>query len=124
MPARHFLEDDFKLMSPLERLNFILAGGYATQAGVEIKSFADVYRSMIAWQNEPNCLFVRFEDLIGAKGGGSDEKQRDTIKRIASYLGIPCAHRNIDDKIKAIYDPSARTFRSGKIDGWKSIRRN
>jgi hypothetical protein len=74
---------------------------------------------MIAWQNEPNCLFVRFEDLIGEKGGGSDERQTDTIKRIASYLGIPC-DRNIDGKIKAIYDPSARTFRSGKIDGWKT----
>lgn len=120
MPARHFLEDDFKQMSPLQRLKFILEGGYATQAGVEIKSFTEVYRSMIAWQNEPNCLFVRFEDLIGEKGGGSYEQQRDTIQRIASYLGIPCDHRNIDDKIKQIYDPSARTFRSGKIDGWKN----
>lgn len=119
MPARHFLENDFKQMSTLQRLKFILEGGYAPQAGVEIKSFAEVYRYMIAWQNEPNCLFVRFEDLIGEKGGGSYDKQRDTIKRIASYLGIPC-DAQIEAKIKQIYDPSARTFRSGKIDGWKN----
>ncbi len=116
---RHFLEADFKPLSPLERLNFLLEGGYAPQADVKIENFATVYRSMLAWQNEPGCLFIRFEDLVGAKGGGSEEKQRDVIKNISAYLGISF-DEEIDAKTKEIYDPSTRTFRTGKIDGWKS----
>jgi hypothetical protein len=119
MPAKHFLEDDFKLMSPMERLNFILEGGYAQKAGVEIKNFAEVYRSMLAWRNEPGCLFVRFEDLVGEQGGGSSDKQMDVIKNIASHLGIEFDAK-ISSQIEEIYNPSSRTFRMGKIDGWKN----
>ncbi|NEQ11468.1 MAG: sulfotransferase domain-containing protein [Moorea sp. SIO4E2] len=119
MPAKHFLENDFKQMSVEQRLDFILEGGYAPQAGVEIKSFAEVYRSMLAWRNEQNCLFLRFEDLVGEKGGGSLEQQIKVIKSIASHLGFPF-DENIAAKSKEIYNPSSRTFRTGKIDGWKS----
>lgn len=119
MPAKHFLENDFKQMSVEQRLDFILEGGYAPQAGVEIKSFAEVYRSMLAWRNEPNCLFIRFEDLVGEKGGGSLEQQIKVIKSMASHLGFPF-DENIAAKSKEIYNPSSRTFRTGKIDGWKS----
>lgn len=119
MPARHFLEDDFKLMSPSQRLDFILEGGYAVKAGVEIKSFAEVFRSMLAWLNEANCLFIRFEDLVGEQGGGSSEKQKNIIKKICSYVGIPF-NDTISSQLSTIYSPSARTFRIGKIDAWKS----
>jgi hypothetical protein len=119
MPAKHFLENDFKLMSPTQRLDFILEGGYAVKAGVEIKSFAEVYRDMLAWRQEKNCLFIRFEDLVGEEGGGSAEKQKGVMSKICSYLNI-----SFDDNILAqlshIYNPSARTFRIGKIDAWKS----
>lgn len=119
MPGSHFLEEDFNLMSLTERFNFVLEGGYAPKAGVEIKSFAEVYCSMLAWHNDPSCLFVRFEDLVGEQGGGNFEKQKDAIKSIALHLGIPF-EGYIDSKLQEIYDPSARTFRIGKIDGWKS----
>lgn len=119
MPAKHFLEDDFKLMSPTQRLNFILEGGYAEKAGVEIKNFAEVYRSMLAWGQETDCLFVRFEDLVGEKGGGSFQKQEEVMKKICSYLQIDFDHR-IASRLNEIYNPEARTFRMGKIEGWKS----
>lgn len=119
MPSRHFLEDDFKQMSMTQRLNFILEGGYAPLAGVKIKSLAEVYRSMLAWRNEPNCLFVHFEDLIGEKGGGSQEKQKQILESIALHLGIPFDEK-ISGRSPEIYNPNARTFRIGKIDGWKS----
>ena len=44
MPARHFLETDLAPMSLLQRVNFLLEGGYAAKAGVKIKSFPEVYR--------------------------------------------------------------------------------
>jgi len=112
----HFLEADFKLMSPPQRLNFILEGGYAPQAGVKVNSFATVYQSMLAWRGRPGCLLIRFEDLVGEQGGGYLVKQQAIVQKIALHLNMPF---NNDRLLAKIYDPSARTFRIGKIDSWK-----
>ena len=117
MPRRHFLEADFKVMTSMQRLNFLLEGGSAPTAEVEVRGFADVYRSMLAWQDEASCLFVRFEELVGEPGGGSADKQRDVVKKIAKTLGA--SFDDIAPRLTEIYDPSSRTFRTGKIDGWK-----
>ena len=114
----HYLDADVKPMSVRQRMNFVLEGGYAVKAGVEVKSFAEVYRSMLAWRNDPDCLLVHFEDLIGEKGGGSAEKQKDTVKRIAAHLGH-CFDDHIGAGLREIYNPSAPTFRIGQIDSWK-----
>ncbi len=115
----HFLYDDFKSMSTTQQLYFILEGGHATKANVEITGFIDVYRSILAWRNEPNCLLVRFEDLIGEQGGGNIDKQENVVKELAAYLNIDFDN-NISSKLNQIYNPSARTFRIGKIDSWKN----
>ena len=118
MPHPHFLRADFALMSPKQRLDFILAGGNAPQAGVAVKGFAEVYRTMLAWRNDPTCLVVRFEDLVGYHGGGSAERQQAVIRRIAAHLDLPF-NETIADHIDTIYSPTARTYRIGRIDGWK-----
>ena len=114
----HFLWDDFREMSPKQRLHFILEGGYAPKAGVKVENFADVYRSMLAWRDDPDCLPVCFEDLVGEQGGGSIGQQEKTIKEIAAHLGVEF-DENIRSKLAEIYDTSSRTFRVGKIDAWK-----
>ncbi|MBP0019129.1 MAG: sulfotransferase domain-containing protein [Cyanobacteria bacterium SBLK] len=119
MPARHFLEEDIKALSPSDRVKFVLEGGYAERAGVPIKSFAEVYRSMLAWRDRPGLLFLHFEDLVGEGGGGSHEKQMQAIERIAKYLDVPF-DEGIIAKAQEIYNPNARTFRKGKIDSWKT----
>jgi hypothetical protein len=114
MPKPHFLEADFKLRSSLEQLDLILKGGYAEQAELQIQSFADVYRAMLAWQQDPGCLLVRFEDLIGSQGGGSDQQQQQVMAQIARHLDRP-----VTTPMPTVYNATARTFRQGKIDGWK-----
>jgi hypothetical protein len=117
---KHLLKDDLTLMSETERFNFLLKGGYAKEAGMPIKSFAERYRSMLAWRDEPGCLFLRFEDLVGEAGGGSYEKQEDVMKKIALHLGVSFDDR-VSAKIQEVYNPNARTFRKGNIDSWKSL---
>ena len=119
MPRRHFLETDLKEMTERQRLEFILEGGYAPKAQLEIKGFAEVYRSMLKWCNTPRCLAVRFEDLIGEQGGGNQEKQQKVIENIASYLEIPFDN-TLKNKLESIYDRTAPTFRIGKINSWKT----
>lgn len=117
---KHFLENDVTDLSPADRVEFLLQGGDAQQAGVAIRSYGDAYRSALAWTQDPRCLVVRFEDLVGEQGGGSTEAQRQTTERIAAHLGLPL-DGELAAKLDRIYDPTARTFKSGKIDGWKTV---
>lgn len=118
MPKRHFLEADFRLMSPAERLEILLHGGFAPQANVRVRGFADIYRSMFAWRNDPSCFMVRFEDLVGEQGGGSAERQKTEVKRMAVFLG-EAFDSSVTDKLDTIYNRSARTYRKGSVDSWK-----
>jgi hypothetical protein len=113
MPNPHFLEADFKKRSRLEQLDLILTGGYAAEADLQIQNFAQVYRAMLAWQNEPNCLLLRFEDLIGEQGGGSEQRQQQVMAKMAQHLNCPIT------PMPTVYSTTARTFRQGKIDSWK-----
>lgn len=118
MPRRHFLEADLRAMEPARRLDFLLEGGWAERAGTEILGYAEIYRSMLAWREVPDCLFLRYEDLVGEPGGGSAPAQREALERLAGHLGaVP--DEALLARAAAIYNPSARTFRGGRIDGWR-----
>ena len=113
------LKADLEPMSTIERLNFILEGGYAEKADLKIYSFAHIYRSILAWAKDPNCLLVRFEDLIGEQGGGDNQKQTETLRNLANHLNIPW-DEEIARQTKNVYDPKTRTFRVGNINSWKT----
>lgn len=118
MPRPHFLEADFRQLSPAQRLDLLLDGGYAPIAGVEVTPFAQVYATMLGWRQDPDCLVVTFEDLVGPQGGGSAERQRAAGERIAAHLGQPFA--SVADHFGEIYSPASRTFREGQVSGWQS----
>ena len=65
----------------------------------------------------PGVLNVRFESLVGKKGGGSSEIQRSTIQKIYKYLGIHGI--NADAVANKIFSKNSPTFRKGKIGGYK-----
>ncbi len=81
----------------------------------------------IDWLDVPHVVVLRFEDMIGAAGGGSVEAQAKTISSMAAVLGVPLSEeklKNITDKLFgnsfASKDvPFSRTFREGKIGAWK-----
>lgn len=115
MPKPHFLQADFRLLKPSQQLDLLLHGGEAPLAQVLITPFSTVYQNMLNWRNDPRCLFLRFEDLVGPNGGGSEQKQHQAIKSIEKHLG----HTLDSEQYKDIYSTTARTFRKGSIDGWK-----
>lgn len=118
MPRPHFLEADFRQLSPAQRLDLLLDGGYAPIAGVEVTPFAQVYRTMLGWQQDPDCLVVTFEDLVGPQGGGSVERQMAAGERIAGHLGLPFGP--VAARFGDIYSPASRTFREGQVSGWQA----
>jgi hypothetical protein len=66
-----------------------------------------------------NFYLIRFEDLIGSKGGGCDQKQYEAIKKMLSFLKIKISEKKINYAIQNLFGGSD-TFRKGQINSWKN----
>ncbi len=83
------------------------------------KTIPDLYTEYLGWANHRNTYVAHFEKLVGSKGGGSDEIQREEIKNIAHHFGIKISDERIAQIAKNLFGKS-RTFRKGQIDAWKT----
>ena len=97
----------------------MLSGGEVPQAGLTLQPFADVYRSMLNWQDSPHCLIVRYEDLAGPRGGGSSEQQWQSLQAITDFLGLPL-DTQLREQLDTITDPSVPVFRPDQSTNWHS----
>jgi hypothetical protein len=99
------------------------------------------YRTYLKWLDVPGVHATRFEDLIGAEGGGSREAQHQEIRNIALHMGVILDNEAVDHvtkKIKkaflekeslfddhddvqhkALFGDSV-TFHKGQIGAWKN----
>jgi len=69
------------------------------------------------WDKE--ILTIKFENLIGEKGGGKRNKQKESLESICTHLNIKYNNEilaNIQDRLFG----SSKTFRKGEIDSWKN----
>lgn len=81
----------------------------------------DPYNRYLPWLDDPNCLVVRFEELVGSKGGGSDNLQFITIRKIVNHV-LPdklVSDAEINRICLTAFNSKSRTFRSGRIGGWR-----
>lgn len=62
---------------------------------------------------------VKFEDIIGSRGGGSDENQLSTILEIANFLDKPLSFEEAQDIVSHLWG-NPGTFRKGIIGDWKN----
>ena len=114
----HFAHEAFlKLPSDHERLLLSIRGGEL--AGRRLQSLDERYRQFVGWQRDENSVLVKFEDLVGPKGGGSAEAQRATVERVARHVGLEPDERMIRTVEENIFGVS-KTFRKGQIGGWRS----
>jgi hypothetical protein len=64
---------------------------------------------------ESGALVVRFEELIGARGGGARGAQERAVGDIYSYLGLEPTDRVAD----RLFSTASPTFRAGQIGQWR-----
>jgi len=119
--AKYFVEKDnnyyptyktLKNLSLDDRVRLIAEGGKLIGCQHYMRSIREVLRLQEGWFESPLVLPVKFEDLVGPKGGGSRKKQEETIKDICLYLGIDT--KRAEEIADSIYG-GTHTFRSGKI---------
>ena len=63
-------------------------------------------------------MLVKFEDLVGTKGGGSAEAQRLAVERVAEHLGVGVDEATMRAVEEGLFG-AGRTFRKGQIGGWR-----
>jgi hypothetical protein len=66
--------------------------------------------------NHPNVCKVSFEELVGARGGGSDELQQRTVRRVADFLGCDGDATGLTD---GLYRKDSFSFFKGQIGSWR-----
>ena len=110
------------LSSDEERLAVSIAGIDANllNDGIRSKSISEHAASYLGWMKETNCLTVRFEDLIGARGGGNDNKQLQTVSSIVRHLGVKLSDEVVCGIAEDTFFAKSRTFRKGLIGDWKN----
>ncbi|MFE9632481.1 hypothetical protein [Streptomyces sp. NPDC006463] len=64
----------------------------------------------------PDVCKVRFEDLVGPKGGGSRERQVDALGRLLTHIGSGEDPEQVADKI---YNQDSWSFFRGRSGAWR-----
>ena len=82
-----------------------------TSLGVELNRYA-------GWLDS-GALVVRFEDLVGAKGGSIPEKQRAELSRIFRFIDCPLSEYETTQISEKLFSNTSPTFRKGSIGDWR-----
>ena len=86
------------------------------------KSFEDCFKKAIACSKIPNSFVVRFEDLVGAQGGGDIAIQRKTINKILRFIKLKLKAGEKDWIVKNLFASKGLEeggfFRKGQIGTW------
>jgi sulfotransferase 6B1 len=119
-PGRHpGWKRSFAAMSLEEQLRRSILGG-AVQRGPVLWSLRRRFEAILPWRHDPDVLEVRFEQLIGPRGGGDLDVQAAELRRIADFLAVPLS----DDGQKAIGEElfgGTATFRKGALGAWREL---
>ncbi len=78
------------------------------------------------WVSDLDTCAVKFEELVGERGGGSEETRLDLVEKILDYLGINLSAKQIKSQFAsyALNPEESHTFRKGgkgNIGGWKKF---
>jgi hypothetical protein len=77
------------------------------------------YAAYAAWWDSPVGMTVRFEDLIGGRGGGDDEEQVGRVGSILQFLGYAGDPATSHRLATRLFSEKAITFRTGRVDSWR-----
>lgn len=111
-PAHSFLQS---LPDEISRYRALLYGHSSYKT---MEPIADSYEAFLGWVMSENVLMVKFEDLVGGPGGGSDYKRCKTLKKIIQHTN-PKSEYMPEDQVLLETHRKSSTFRSGKTGTWR-----
>jgi sulfotransferase 6B1 len=113
----HWAHDLFADRSdPRARLRLAIAGD--RDGG--LRSLGDRLDAYAGWLDTADVV-VRFEDLVGSRGGGDDATQRATVARLYERVGIDADEALIASISSRLFSSESPTFRKGAIGQWREV---
>ena len=67
------------------------------------------------WLESPDVLTIRFEDMVGHEGGGSETLQAEALTRLKDWVEADVAIAEVQHKL---FGAGRHTFRRGRVDSW------
>jgi sulfotransferase 6B1 len=99
-----------------ERLELAIAGD--PEHG--LRSVGERLQVYAGWLRS-NALVVRFEDLVGAGGGGDADRQAEAVRAIYRHIGMPIGDAFVTEICGRLFSPESPTFRKGAIGQWRDL---
>lgn len=127
----------FLKLSPDEQLLFAIQFEYDVYEVAEKApnsnqvSLVRIAEQALCYAQDPTHLVIRYEDLVGNKGGGSSEKQCETLAALARFIECDLSQEKLSTIAAQLYgndyNPFGKedlknyrsTFAKGKIGSWK-----
>jgi hypothetical protein len=116
-----------------DQLLWVINQEYELNGHIQLQlGIAKVAEQVKKYVQNPDVFICRFEDLVGQRGGGTEEKQLSTIRQLGEYIGIsfnPHEVQKIADDLygneinpfgKGMFQNYQSTFREGKIGSWEN----
>jgi sulfotransferase 6B1 len=102
-----------------ERLAATITGFAADDDGRGQDSLGERLSRFVPWLSAPGVLVVRFEDLIGASGGGTRATQEETVAAVARHVGRELDPGRVSAVADRVWSDKSSTFRQGRAGGWR-----
>lgn len=117
VPGRNWVTDRYPDMDAL--LPLLVRGTGVPGVYPYLPDVGERFRRYSAWSESDIGIEVRFEDLVGARGGGDDDRQEKTTHEILEYLGYARPGVVTRDVTDTMFSTNSATFRTGQIDTWR-----
>lgn len=112
---RSLPDDGARLMASIRGVD-----GEHTRDGDPLEGIEEWMDRFLAWNEQPYTAVLRFEDLIGPRGGGSREAQVETVETVADHIGVDLTDEEVDYVARNTFSTGSSTFRKGLIGDWRN----
>lgn len=110
---------EFKSIPDNSCIMRVLEGGQKN--GIVAAPLKDRLANSIGWLSDKGVVALKFEQLIGHKGGGSDFDQLKAIEAVINHLGLKVKRERAVFLGERVFDRKSETFHKGLIGQWETF---
>jgi Sulfotransferase domain len=112
-------DDALKSASQHEMQHWICSGVTDAHGHAKPPLAKRYFRMMTRWISDQRVRTLRFEDIVGPRGGGLFSDQLATTLDLCAFLDAELDRATLTHALAGSYRPGIALFRKGQIGSWK-----